>query len=139
MAVLSPGPNTLSQTITGLEKGRLYQLEFSSFDYEHLADPRRPKELRESDVEAVVSGKVKLYPEMSQCYSRTSSKSSLKVTAFTHRLVFKATGGDAQVTFVNKAEDGHRWGLNYVGVRPYYVKNKEQFKTLLELYKESEE
>lgn len=136
-ALLKDGGNSLSQVVTGLTKGQYYQLVFSSFDYNQLVTKKKKVTPRKSGIKVELSGKVLEYPEMEQVYARTTTKSKLKGTVFTHRIVFLAKSDKVEIKFTNNGSK-HSWGFNYVGVRPYYVKNKAEFNTLLNLYIESD-
>lgn len=135
---LKAGGNSVSQKVTGLEKGRYYQLQFCSFDYNQLVSKKKIRDPKASGISVDLSGKMEVYPEMEQVYSRTTNKSKLKATVFTHRLVFKAKSDTMDITFTNNGNSKHIWGFNFVGVRPYYVKDKKEFNTLLQLYIESD-
>lgn len=137
--VLAPGGNAISQKIKNLEKGKYYQLVFCSFDYNQFVAKKKIKDPKQSCIDVVLKGKLLEYPEMTQVSGRRTNKSRLQGMVYSHRLVFKATGNEAELEFIHNGGTKHMWGVNYVGVRPYYVKDKAQFNTLLQLYVESEQ
>lgn len=137
-ALLQAGGGTVSQKLTGLKKGKLYQLQFCSFDYSQLMSKGKAAHPKSSSIKATLKGKLIEYPEMEQVYGRTTPRSRLVGTVFTHRIVFRAKSDTAVVEFTNLAADAHPWGFNFVGVRPYYAKDEAEFKTLQQLFIESD-
>lgn len=136
-AVISAkGDNRIKQTITNLEPGKYYQLLFASFDNSQIVSKKKIKTAKTSGISVILRG-VTQYPELNQIYSKT--KIGSKVAIFTNRIVFQAKSTTAEMEFINTSENSHSWGMNYVGVRPFYCKDKKEFNILRQLYIDSEQ
>lgn len=105
----------LSQTLTGLRKGRTYLMYFYVGDYDDIINRRQrpgalPLEFRLDGV--TVSEHVH--------YKGNNTKSTGAYVNI-HKVKFVAGGDTAQLTFTNAAAaPGSRLALNYICVRPYF-------------------
>ncbi len=116
------GPNTLTQTATGLTPGKVYTLQFITADYQDMiARKAAPKQHRLS---AVLGTGAELIKDKSYVFvDRRASKQAKPETVRVnlHHLRFRATGAACQVTFTDaEAEVGTETALNYVMLKPYY-------------------
>ena len=122
-------PNVLRQKIAGLEKGRTYEFMFCTVDYENATKKTKPPE--DFTFVARVEGADEIpslaYRHLSQMLGMDRKAGRFLPTIVTHRLVFRATGPEAEIVFSDwkdAAEPGGRVGerrmLNYVAMWPYY-------------------
>lgn len=121
-------PNNLSQTLTGLEPGRLYSMKFIAADLGNLGAPE------EVGLWATVDG-AELLPERS-FRELISGSRSVDVDGATRQerahttycqVLFRSRGTTAELTFSDWRDDvpagpvGQRIGFNFVEIQPYFT------------------
>ena len=130
------GPNLLSQRLTGLEPGRLYNLMFLTEDEDDLDNPGSVppafgcRAVFDGAAEVKELASVRTLPEHS---AKPTSRKTLA------RLVFRAESHEATVTFSDWKTDSHAGApvgrktlLNYIHARKYYLENDEELQWLLD-------
>ena len=122
------GPNTFSQTIKGLEAGRLYSMKMFSCDYQDLVNPKARK-LEEATkftgsvvLEGVEVDTKRLFTEM---YSSTPEP-KIPVWITCHWKVFRAKGPAARVIVSDWPHEkeptvpfGQEQAFNFLEIQPY--------------------
>ena len=143
VAILTRGtsaPNVISQKISGLEKGRVYSLAFATVDMDDYLKPHSVEKTFEC--RALVDGGVEV-PELA--FERTTRGVTLqgaKVSRYTtKRIVFRATGPEATISFSDWASDaasgapaGRHTMLNYIRFQKYYYEDEKDLSDLIKLY-----
>jgi hypothetical protein len=121
------GPNAVSQTIKGLQPGRLYSLKMYTGDYQDLAlEQKHAVSIKLDEVE-VLEGKSfqHVFPN---CYSHNYGLYNTQHHAWMnyHWRVFRATARQARITISDWASDrdpggpiGQELMFNFVEVQPY--------------------
>jgi len=115
--------NILSQKITGLQKGKLYSIVFTTADPEDIAKPKlkRLPFVFKSELKGV-----KIIPEYSydiRVPERWDKKNIKRKSRDIHtrKIVFKAEKETAEIIFSDAgAPAGQKRVLNFVSVRPYF-------------------
>ena len=124
-------PNVLSQRLAGLEDGRLYQVTFATMDYDGVLSPGSVAPSRLPAFWMQVRGAEEI-PELTHVMPMRNPKYS-KVTTYAHRYVFRAKGASAEILFSDWQDSktpggraGERQLLNYVGCRPFFVRDEAE-------------
>jgi hypothetical protein len=123
------GPNTFSQTIKGLEPGRLYSLKMFSCDYEDLIHPRKKtmdeanKFIGRLDIDGVELDAKRSFAEM---YA-SSPEPPIPVWITYHWKVFRAKGPTATLTVSDwpgtekpPGPFGQEQTFNFLEIEPYH-------------------
>ena len=130
------GPNLLSQRLTGLEPGRLYNLMYLTEDEDDLDKPGSVPQAFgcratfDGAAEVTELASVRHVPE--HVTQPTASKTLV-------RLVFRAERPDVTLTFSDWQSDaapgapiGRKTLLNYIHARKYYLENEEELQWLVD-------
>ena len=123
------GPNTFSQTIKGLEPGRLYSMKMFSCDYNDLVNPkaRKMEEATRFTGTVVLEGvEVDAKRSFTEMYS-SNPEPKIPVWITYHWKVFRAKGTTATVTvsdWPGAKEPGDAFGqeqaFNFLEIQPYH-------------------
>jgi hypothetical protein len=123
------GPNTVSQTIRGLEPGRFYSMKMLSCDYNDLINPQEKKrEQANPFIGSVILEDVELDTTRSftEMYS-SNPEPTIPIWITYHWKVFKATGATAKLTISDwpeRSSPGKTFGqeqtFNFVEIQPYH-------------------
>jgi hypothetical protein len=123
------GPNTFSQTIQGLEPGRLYSMKMFSCDYQDLVNSKA-KKLEEATpfIGTVTVDGVELDPK--RCFSEMYSSSpepKIPVGITYHWKVFRARSATAKLTVSDWPSAGppdlgygQEQAFNFLEIQPYW-------------------
>jgi hypothetical protein len=123
------GPNTFSQTVRGLEPGRLYSLKMFSCDYQDLVNPKaKTKEEARPFLGRVTLEGAELDPKRSftEMYA-SNPEPRVPVWITYHWVVFRATGATANLVVSDWPNDkapagafGQEQTFNFLEVQPYH-------------------
>ena len=122
------GPNTCSQTIKDLERGRLYSMKMFSCDYNDLANPKTKKiEETKSIGTVVIEGvDVDAKRSFSEVYS-SNPEPKIPVCITYYWNVFRAKATTAKLTvsdWLSETEPGVPFGqeqtYNFLEIQPYH-------------------
>jgi len=132
------GVNRLARTLVNLTPGRLYELTFCTYDVNEIEKKGKaatdPKALT-----ATVEG-VEVIPELGYvCLGDPRKGISGRPAAIMHRVVFRATAETAKLTIddADNAAVGTRRALNYVGARPYFVRDARDLEMIRDFGRKS--
>jgi hypothetical protein len=121
------GPNTFSQTIKGLEPGRLYSMKMFSCDYDDLVNPKAKKiEEAKAFVSVVIEGvEVDAKRSFAEVYS-SNPEPKIPVCITYYWKVFRAKATTAKLTvsdWQSEKESGAAFGqeqtFNFLEIQPY--------------------
>ncbi len=123
------GPNTFSQTIRDLQRGRLYSMKMFSCDYKDLIAPRKKTEREATPFLGKVTLRgvdLDLKRSFTEMYASTPEP-KIPVWITYHWKVFKALGPTAQLTvsdWPDETKPGSAFGqeqtFNFVEIQPYH-------------------
>lgn len=121
------GPNTFSQTIRGLEPGRLYSMKMFSCDYDDLVNPKakKPEEIKTSASVRIDGVEIDSKRSFNEVYS-SNPEPKIPVCITYYWKVFRARSETATLTvsdWVSEKEPGVPMGqeqaFNFLEIQPY--------------------
>ena len=130
------GPNRLVQTLSGLEPGKHYSLQFCVADYRSIKESvaKWPDSAFSATLEGATEVKELRYRQGSQGTWARPIRPYFRL----HRYVFRADGPTAKLVFADRADDGRalpagtKQALNYVIFNPYYLETPEQINDIVD-------
>src|SRR2546422_4539778 len=121
------GPNTFSQTIQGLEPGRLYSMKMFSCDYDDLVNPKakKPEETKSIGTVVIEDVEVDAKRSFTEVYA-SAPEPKIPVCITYYWKVFRAKATTARLTvsdWQSEKEPGAPFGqeqaFNFLEIQPY--------------------
>ena len=132
------GANRLGRVLAGLTPGRLYEVTFCTYDVNEI-ERKGPAVTDAKAVSAVIDG-ADVIPELGYaCASEAGKGLKGRPCSVTHRVVFRAKAETARLVFTDADSAGavgSRRALNYVGARPYFVRDDRDLEMLIRFGKD---
>jgi len=132
------GVNRLGRTLVNLTPGLLYELTFCTYDVNEI-EKKGKAVTAPTALSATVEG-AETIPELAYlCLGDPRKGVSNRPAAIMHRVVFRATAETAKLTIDDAANAavGTRRALNYIGARPYFVRDAQDLEKIREFGKNS--
>ena len=139
-------PNVLRQKVGGLVRGRTYEFMFCTADYADALGKGVPPSsyVFTARVDGAEELKDLAYEHVSQILASDRKAGKRLPTIVTHRLVFRATGPEAELVFSDWLDartpgeaDGQVRILNFVALWPYYEGERGDLEALGEMMRPS--
>ena len=132
------GANRLGRVLVNLTPGRLYEVTFCTYDVNEI-ERKGPAVTDAKALFAVIDG-ADVIPELGYaCASEVAKGIKERPCSVTHRVVFRAKAETARLVFTDadsSAAVGSRRALNYIGARPYFVRDDRDLETLIRFGKD---